>query len=79
MDSAERDYYTALFRRDFPEAQRLYRELVCTDAWTPDRVVREAHKCGLYDSADRVDDVVVTTVTSAVITDLRPRGARIAA
>ena len=58
MDSAERAYYTALFQRDFREAQRLYRELCCSDAWTPDRVVREAHKCGLYDEADRDDEPI---------------------
>ena len=80
MESSERAYYSALFRRDFPAAQRLYRELVCSDAWTPDRVVREAHKCGLYDEADRdEDDVVVSTVSVAVVTELRPRGTPIAA
>ena len=71
MDSAERAYYTALFRRDFHEAQRLYRELVCTDAWTPDRVVREAHKCGLYDHADHDEDAPVVRVTA--IATLLPR------
>ena len=58
MESAERAYYTALFQRDFREAQRLYREVSCSDAWTPDRVVREAHKCGLYDEADRDDEPI---------------------
>ena len=71
MDSAERAYYSALFRRDFREAQRLYRELVCTDAWTPDRVVREAHKCGIYDDADRDEDETVDQVTA--IATLLPR------
>jgi hypothetical protein len=80
MMSPERAYYSALFRRDFDEAQRLYRELVCTDAWTADRVVREAHKCGIYDAADRDEDEgAVSTVSVAVITNLRPRDTRIAA
>ena len=70
MESSERAYYTALFRRDFREAQRLYREVACTDAWTPDRVVREAHKCGLYDDADR-DDETPPAVTA--IATLLPR------
>lgn len=74
--SEERAYYAALFHRDYTEAQRLYRELVCTDVWTADRVVREGHKCGLYDSADRDDD---DTVTVAVIAELRPRQALVAA
>ena len=72
MESSERAYYTALFRRDFREAQRLFREVSCTDAWTPDRMVREAHKCGLYDEADRDEEVVVTS-TVTVIAELRPR------
>ena len=71
MESAERAYYTALFRRDFREAQRLYREVVCSDAWTPDRVLREAHKCGLYDDADHDDEMEVVSVTT--ITTLMPR------
>ena len=71
MDSAERAYYTALFRRDFREAQRLYREVVCSDAWTADRVVREAHKCGLYDHADRDEETEVEGVTAIAM--LRPR------
>ena len=71
MESAERAYYTALFRRDFREAQRLYREVVCSDAWTPDRVLREAHKCGLYDDADHDDEVQVAAVTA--IATLLPR------
>jgi hypothetical protein len=71
MESAERAYYTALFRRDFREAQRLYREIVCSDAWTADRVVREAHKCGVYDEADRDDDYAADVVTP--ITTLVPR------
>ena len=70
MESAERAYYTALFRRDFREAQRLYREVVCSDAWTPDRVLREAHKCGLYDDADR-DEEASLAVTA--IGTLLPR------
>ena len=77
MESAERAYYTALFRRDFREAQRLYREVVCSDAWTPDRVVREAHKCGLYDDADRDDEPPLVAVTT--IATLRPRDRAIAA
>jgi hypothetical protein len=77
MENAERAYYTALFRRDFREAQRLYREVVCTDAWTPDRVVREAHKCGLYDDADRDDEPQLAAVTA--ISTLLPRETRIAA
>ena len=71
MESAERAYYTALFRRDYREAQRLYRELVCTDAWTPDRVVREAHKCGIFDDADRDEDEPVDQATA--IATLLPR------
>ena len=71
MDSAERAYYTALFRRDFHEAKRLYREIVCTDTWTPDRVVREAHKCGLYDDADRDEEPQLAPVTA--IATLLPR------
>ena len=71
MDSPERAYYTALFRRDYREAQRLYREVVCSDAWTPDRVVREAHKCGLYDDADRDEELSVVPV--AAIATLMPR------
>ena len=63
MDSTERAYYAALFRRDFREAQRLYRELVCGDLWTPDRVTREAHKCGLFDAADHDDDAPVGVIT----------------
>ncbi len=55
METIERAYYSALFRRDFREAQRLYRQVACSDAWTPDRLVREGHKCGLYDEADRDD------------------------
>ena len=70
MESAERAYYTALFRRDFREAQRLYREVVCSDVWTPDRVLREAHKCGLYDDADR-DEEPALAVTA--IGTLLPR------
>ena len=77
MESAERAYYTALFRRDFREAQRLYREVVCSDAWTPDRVVREAHKCGIYDDADHDDEPEVASVTTIVT--LRSRERRIAA
>lgn len=72
MESSERAYYTALFRRDFREAQRLFREVSCTDAWSPDRMVREAHKCGLYDLADHDDEVVVTS-TVAVIAGILPR------
>ncbi len=53
VERVERDYYAALFRRDYGEAQRLYRELARTHYWSADRVVREAHKCGLYDAADR--------------------------
>ena len=78
MESSERAYYTALFRRDFREAQRLFREVSCTDAWTPDRLVREAHKCGLYDQADRDEDDI-TTSTVTVMTDRRPRGTLTAA
>ena len=74
MDNTERAYYAALFRRDFQEAQRLYRELVCGDLWTPDRVTREAHKCGLFDAADRDDDMPV-----AIISPLRPTRALSAA
>ena len=71
MQSAERAYYTALFRRDFREAQRLYREVVCSDAWTADRVVREAHKCGIYDDADRDEEDTAPGVTA--IATLLPR------
>ena len=56
METTERDYYAALFRRDFGAAQRLYREIARTAHWPADRVVREAHKCGLYDAADHEED-----------------------
>ena len=66
IERVERDYYAALFRRDYGEAQRLYRELARTPYWSANRLVREAHKCGLYDAADRDEDAVVTvTVTVA--------------
>ncbi len=57
MESTEREYYAALFRRDYREAQRLYRVLSCTDTWSSDRVQREGHKCGVFDEADRYDDM----------------------
>ena len=65
IESVERDYYAALFRRDYRQAQRLYWELARTPYWSADRVVREGHKCGLYDAADRGEDAVVS-VTVAV-------------
>jgi hypothetical protein len=69
MESTERAYYQALFRRDFGEAQRLYRELACTDVWSADRLVREGHKCGIYDEADRGDVVLVSAPTSVAAVD----------
>ena len=65
IESVERDYYAALFRRDYHGAQRLYGELARTPYWPADRVVREAHKCGLYDAADRDEDAVVTVAATA--------------
>ena len=62
MESTERAYYRALFRRDYRQAQRLYRILACTDLWSPDRLMREAHKCGIYDEASH-DDADVVEVT----------------
>lgn len=53
MASIEQAYYNALFARDFEEAQRLCKEVACTDAWTPDRLLREQDKCGERDKADR--------------------------
>ena len=56
MESTEREYYQALFRRDFAEARRLYRVLCCGDVWSADRVQRESHKCGIFDEASYDDD-----------------------
>ena len=67
METTERDYYAALFRRDYRDAQRLYRELARTAYWPAGRVVREAHKCGLYDAADRGEDAAVTTVAPTAV------------
>jgi hypothetical protein len=76
MESTETAYYAALFRRNYAEAQRLYRELACTEYWTQERLVREGHKCGLYDAADREDNAA----TPGVIIELpTARPLRIAA
>lgn len=64
MESTERAYYAALFRRDFKEAQRLYREVACGDLWSGDRVIREAHKCGIFDEADRDEPETAATVAT---------------
>ena len=55
---SEQSYYDALFQRDYREAKRLYRLLSISDTWKPDRVIREAHKCGIYDEADRDDEPI---------------------
>jgi hypothetical protein len=55
METAVRAYYQALLRRDFLEAQRLYRLVALTDAWSAEALQRESHKCGIYDEADRID------------------------
>jgi hypothetical protein len=52
MESTERAYYQALFRRDFGEARRLFRVLACSDHWTPDHLLYEGHKCGIFDEGD---------------------------
>src|SRR5687768_18558947 len=56
VETTEREYYAALFRRDYGAAQRLYRELARTPHWPADRVVREARKCRHYDAADEGHD-----------------------
>ena len=66
----ERAYYAALFRRDYGEAQRLYRDLARTQHWTADQVVREGHECGLYDAADRREEA---GTAGAIGTAPRPR------
>ena len=78
MESTERAYYAALFRRNYREAQRLYRDLVCSDLWTPDRILREAHKCGVYDEADR-DEPEVLDEAVAVVIALETRSPELAA
>ena len=69
----ERDYYAALFRRDYGAAQRLYKELARTALWPADHVVHEAHKCGLYDAADRGE---YATAAAAVSAASRPQAVR---
>lgn len=75
MQITERAYYAALFRRDFAEAQRLYRILACTDFWPADCLRREGHKCGIYDEADRTDgleetDLLVADETTTAVMSL---------
>ena len=60
MESTEREYYQALFRRDYAEARRLFRIVSASDHWAADHLQREGHKCGMFDEADGPDgwDVV---------------------
>jgi hypothetical protein len=62
MESTEREYYQALFRRDFAAARRLYRVLCCADVWPADHVQREGHKCGIFDEASYDDSWENVTV-----------------
>ena len=78
METIERAYYSALFRRDFREAQRLYRQVACSDSWTPDRLVREGHKCGLYDEADRDDFLDAAPVSITLVTETSMAGLTVA-
>lgn len=49
----EQDYYNSLFRRDFEEAKRLYRLIAVTKIWSNERLIKEGHKCGIYDEGEK--------------------------
>ena len=54
MNALEQRYYDALFIGNKELAKRLYRVPEVQAGWSADRLVREAHKCGIYDEADRL-------------------------
>ncbi len=67
MESTEREYYQALFRRDFGEARRLFRVLAVSDWWEADHVQYEGQKCGVYDEGSYPDEWDVVEPAATVV------------
>lgn len=69
----ENRYYHALFTRNFELAKRIYRVPELQANWNAERLVKEGHKCGAYDEADKeiAQGPLSVPVCSEVIQDER--------